>query len=778
MRMTRPTVPGGFDVVFSGRRLAAPLLLAAVCLAPMQAAVAYMFGPTGFHGEVAGNRVAVTKVDKGSPAHGKLKPGDVIVGVAGERFTGKPRLEMVPAIDAAEASGKLTLMLDGGQTVELKLLRLGAYSDTAPWDCAKTDRIVALLANTMVKNGTYQKGRLNVGFLGLMATGEKKYLDIVRRDLPKQEWYTPNPQHMVELLKGERDMGLITWNLGYQLITLGEYYLITGDKTALPAIRTYAVALARGQDAAGTWGHRLISETRNGRLPGYAHINQPSLSCYVGMLLARECGIDDPVVNEAIGRTHRFVASYINKGALPYGVHGPRTKQFNNNGSSASAAIAMKMLKDDDGAKFFSQQCAASYETMERGHAAHYFNPFWTPLGVNVGGPELTQAFFKRAHWIYTLYRTWDGGSGFDGRDLGEGCNITMQLLAHCMPRRALYITGKKPTQAYWADSATVEQAIRASQIDYKSLDADELIALFDHPAPQVRIPAYWTLRERGTAFIPRLIEMLDSGNKDQRLSVLGFFGWKCPKPLVMAQREKIAAILRDTEDDPEVRAAAAACLGWLGEDGYPYLNDMLRLVVQDKPTDELGLIDGDVAKAISALSQHPFKDGIVTDKELFYEAALELGDNPRQVTRAIGMQLLVGMPVQDFHVVGPQVKHVVLDLDRTYHSYHNPQSAVASGVQVLASLNIEEGMRWAVAIPEFPWGKNSFRLRAFMKSLGYYGPYARPVLDKLHGTKLEKNITGGRFNRFWQQMVEQIEAGEKAGELITFEEAMRAGTE
>ena len=56
------------------------------------------------------------------------------------------------------------------------------------------------------------------------------------------------------------------------------------------------LTLARGQDAGGIWGHRMATRKRNGRLPGYAQVNQPSLTCFMGMLLARKCGVDDPVL--------------------------------------------------------------------------------------------------------------------------------------------------------------------------------------------------------------------------------------------------------------------------------------------------------------------------------------------------------------------------------------------------------------------------------------------------------------------------------------------------
>ena len=64
---------------------------------------------------------------------------------------------------------------------------------------------------------------------------------------------------------------------------------------------------------------------------------------------------------------------------------------FNNNGTSGSAALCMALKGNAEGAHFFSQLAATSYDGMETGHASTFFNPLWTPLGANLAGPEVTQ---------------------------------------------------------------------------------------------------------------------------------------------------------------------------------------------------------------------------------------------------------------------------------------------------------------------------------------------------------------------------------------------------
>ena len=90
-------------------------------------------------------QIAITKIEKGSPAEGKLKVGDVILGVAGKMFLTDPRTEMGKALTAAEA-GKGLLELSCWRSgkyeiIKLKLPALGVYSVTAPYNCSKSKKI-------------------------------------------------------------------------------------------------------------------------------------------------------------------------------------------------------------------------------------------------------------------------------------------------------------------------------------------------------------------------------------------------------------------------------------------------------------------------------------------------------------------------------------------------------------------------------------------------------------------------------------------------------------
>ncbi|MBI1336109.1 MAG: hypothetical protein GC164_04000 [Phycisphaera sp.] len=743
---------------------------------------AHLLGPTGLMGAVDANRITITKIDEGSPADGKLKVGDVIVGAGGNRFHADPRREIAEAINDAEtfvAEGKLPLMLDDGHTVELKLIPLGTYSDTAPYQCPKTDRIVRLVADRMVKTGDYKKGALCVGWLGFMATDEAPYIDIVKRELPKEDWVHPNPEDIDAVVRGEKDMGLIDWSWGYRCITLAEYYLLTGDKSVLPGLETYSVALARGQDPAGLWAHRLATPRTDGRLPGYAQINQPSLTCYLGILLAKKCGIENPAFDKAIPKTHQFFASYIDKGALPYGVHKPYLHVFNNNGSSATAALAMSFLGDKEGAAFFSHQSATSYDDLEKGHATYYFNVLWTPLGANVAGPEVTQSFSKNARWLYTLYRTWDGRFTYDGGESGDGNSSGSLLLNLCIPRHALCITGKDADASLWLKGRQVTDVIDASRIDYEHLSDAQLLALFGHPAPQVRVKAIGALRERGHPTMPELVAMLDKGTRDQRISAISYFGNSCPPEVAQPRLTKLVSILRDENEDAEVRAAAAAALSYMGKPAYPCFTEMLRMVLADQPNDPLRLIDRSLADSLVNLCADPFAAGLVTDKDLFYKAVLKLADHSEQATRSNAMSLLTDMPLSDFYRVADKVEHVIKNRDPAYRSYHNPGNGPEQGVRVLANLHIKEGLAWAYDTLKTPDGKGSFKIFMVLRSLAMYGPHARTYLDELKARPdSERTFQSGKFKKWWDALVEAVDTPDTQPiELMTFEQAIKAGT-
>jgi hypothetical protein len=658
--------------------MATGLMAAALVAGAAHAAQkAHHLGPTGLLGSVGRGQIRITKVEKGSPAEGKVKVGDVVVGAGGSALGGDVRRAFADAIDRAETregGGVLTLALKGGRKVELRLEVLGSYSETAPYDCPKTDAIIARAAEHLLK--TKKFGRMQIGLIGLLATGEKKYVDAAAEVIRGDE----------KLLAPDVDAALddgtmyVTWRWGNACMMLCEYHLMTGDESVLPAIEAYSVAIARGQDAGGIWGHRFAYRKLNreslgydglhGRLPGYAQMNQPSLPLFISMVLARKCGVRDPELEAGIEKAHVYLASHIGKGTFPYGVHGPSGKAYNNNGMSGSAAVAFAIKGNRKGADFFSKLSTTSHGTLEQGHTGYFFKKMWTPLGVAVAGPEAAAAFFKRSRWLHTLNRTWQGGFTYDGGSY-RGCSDTgAHLLSYCLGRRALFITGKDADRGLWLKGRGVDETVALSAIDYEKKSDEELLAMFGHPMPQVRVRAIWTLRKREHALLERVKRMARGGTPLERQSAIGYFGYRCPEEVARPMTEYLGSVLRDTGEDAELRATAAYALCWHGEPAHEYFMDMARFVVAEEPGDVLGLIDLDVGRSMTILCKDPYEAKLISDKALFYKAVDKLLDHRRHQGRTCGTQLVANIPIEDFHHVADKLLHISLDNDPTYHSY------------------------------------------------------------------------------------------------------------
>lgn len=740
-------------------------------------------GPTGLFGITSPTNIKVTKVLEGSPAEGKIEVGDVIVGAGDFMFKEDTRPALAEAIDQAEtekAKGILTLTLEGGKKVDLQLKVLGSYSDTSPYNCPKTDAIIAQTADYLVQSRKFGRGNMNIGLLGLLATGEQKFIDVVREELHQAEWASPD----IKLsLQGTYQ----SWTWGYTTILLCEYYLLTDDDYVLPAIKEYSVSIAKGRDAAGLWGHRMADPEINrgqlhGRLHGYAVMNQSSLPLFISMLLADMCGIEHPELQAGIEQTHTFYDSFVGRGTLPYGVHDPSSKSFNNNGMSGLAAVALSLYGNKKGAEFFSQMSAAASNKMETGHTGHYFNQLWTGLGANLAGPETSAAFFKKTRWLHTLNRTWDGNFTYDGCGYTKGTysyrglsDAGSHLLNYCLGRHKLYITGRDADRSIWLTGREVDETIDLPMLDYKDMSDKELLALFGNRMPAVRIQALWTLRSRDHKLNDSIREMLKEGTKLERESAIGYFGYKCPIELAAAAKNDLASILRDPTEDMSLRATAAYSLCWLNEAAYPYFNDMLRLVVAEKPNDPLGRIDEQVGRSLTILCEDPYSAGIISDKELFYQAVDKLLSHKRASGRTSGTKLIANIPLEDFHCVADKVRYIIDNQDLTYHSYHNlgPQT---EAISILAQLNVESGIDAAFDIFNSKDGKFGFKVRMLMSVLPKYGANAKPALEKLQKDPRLNNIEAGRFGGMWKTMVDAIESSSETQKMMSFEEAKNYG--
>ena len=507
-------------------------------------------------------------------------------------------------------------------------------------------------------------------------------------------------------------------------------------------------------------------------------MNQSSLPLFLSLLLADKCGIKHPEVQAGIEQTHTFYTGFIDKGTLPYGVHNPNPRSFNNNGMSGLLAVAFAVRGNTHGATFFSRMAAAASNTMELGHTGHYFNQLWTGLGADLAGPEVSAAFFKETRWLHTLNRTWDGNFTYDDCE-GKGgvfsyrglSDAGSHLLNYCLARHALCITGKQADPSLWLRGRAAADAIGLATLDINSKSDEELLGLFGHPMPKLRGEAIGILRSRKHALIGSIRKMLKEGTAQQRFSAIGYFADGCPDAQRALVREDLAAMLRDPQEELALRAAAADSLCWLGEAGYPYFEDILRLVLTGKPQDPLGKIDEQLGGSLNALCKDPYAAGLVKNKELFYAVVFKLLDHKRASARIAGMKLIANIPLTDFHFVADKVEYIIADKDLTYHSYHNLGPKTES-ITLLAKLNIAGGIEFAFDTLEAEGGKAGFKLRMLMDVLPKYGANAQYALPKI------KAINAGKFQKQWDAMVKEIEAATTTRKMMTFDEAKHFGTD
>ncbi len=361
-------------------------------------------------------QILVTHVGAKSPADGVMQVDDVILGVGRQAIQRRrPQEHRRGDPGSREGSQQGILKLTrwrAGQTeeVQLKLRVMGTYSDTAPYDCPKSKRILEDACKVLEKEPLDESWCGAVNGLALMATGNPEYLPRVREFAHKMGPAT---------LKLELKDGMVIWDWGYRNLFLCEYYLLTGDKDVLHAINEYTLTLAKGQSMYGTFGHgisRLTAEGKlHGSIPPYGPVNMAGLPANLSIVMGKKCGVKDPEVDAAIARAAGFFGYFVDKGAIPYGEHEPWPYHENNGKNSISGLMFSLQDNKVKETQFFAKMATAGFRSRECGHTGQGFSYLWSALGANVGGPDAAAAFVKEASWHLDLVRRCDGSFTYDG---------------------------------------------------------------------------------------------------------------------------------------------------------------------------------------------------------------------------------------------------------------------------------------------------------------------------------------------------------------------------
>ncbi len=412
------------------------------------------FGPVGMGIQLhlPAFRMRIKSIEEGSPAAatGRLRPGQWIESINGRTLRDRdPRKVLGDVLARAEATdGRLVFLVREDEDarpeeVVVTVPVLGAYSETWPLDCPKSDRIVRNMADYLATR-TWGGG-VNLdgpALLFLLSTGEDRDLEVARR------WI----QRTVAFHRDRPVTRHGAWMLGYGGIPLAEYYLRTGDETILPVIED-AVRAAEELYMPGGWstrGHGVWTYYGGGRM------SAAGVHVLTFLLLARECGVevDEEVLQGALRQFFRFAG----RGNLAYGDHRPEGG-FVDNGKTGALAFAMSAAAGltpggEDSVYAAARDISAvkgfySTSWMLHGHTGGGIGEIWRSASMGLLAerePLKYREFMDNRAWHYDLSRRFDGsftilgGERYDNTQWGVGYALT-----YTIPRRTLRIAGAPP---------------------------------------------------------------------------------------------------------------------------------------------------------------------------------------------------------------------------------------------------------------------------------------------------------------------------------------------
>jgi HEAT repeat protein len=677
----------------------------------------FNLGPTGMvgyfpAGEHKSDQIQVREVLKDSPAFGKIRPGDVILGVNGtplSEVSGSRIAFLGNLIDEAETEakgGRITFSIWRDDNYVARLIQskgtirefdvadyrdalgaviktdadlqaynaasktkavtpeallatyqslpiqartldvtlnlevLGSYSPTSPWDCPKIAKIrergLAHLADAMRKNPekyVFRSGHLDgarkswdhlFSMLALLATDNPEYVELVKKLTNMDK--SLEPPEGVSLENWVHCDGR-TWYSGYRLMYLGEYYLRTGDKGALPKLRSIARFVAKNQSAGGAWGHGQSSPSKlmnweKGLCSGnYGALNAAGGVCFYGLTLAQKAGINAPDVDDAVALSVGFNSTWVDLGAVPYGFHGATLKEIDSNGKNGHPALSFNVLGDVYKAKHYSLTSAAAIgEGYRIGHGGGTFGNLWPPLAASFLGKEVTVEWMRKIRPYYTMLRRHDGTFSYADRlsmrDFpSQYCLFdptAMAMLRYCIPFGKLYITGRGATpemQATDREIMHLKDILGTSDKSWNELPTAELVARLDNFAPRVRENIYTAelikRHEAGDAdVVPALFAALNHSDNRARASALSAIAKLGPE---LSQKALPHAKKALTDPADVVAIAATGIYRTAYGTNYPKdaLEDLLNAAIvkgREKTCD--------AGNAISALSKCLINDG------------------------------------------------------------------------------------------------------------------------------------------------------------------------
>lgn len=450
----------------------------------------YNLGITGLRAQWVADEpkaLVIKYVFPKSPADGRVKVGDLVVGAGGRMFQEKhrngygekvfgadgPILEFAQALEAcqgADRDGKLPLSLRrGSEIVEVELdvgRKYGAYSATYPGACAKSDKVLAELLQYLVdhqeKNGSFGNPVHNTfAPLALLASGEAKYLPAVER----------NVKHHGAVIRS-KNLSLVNWYYMSAAIVLSEYHLATGDKAVLPDLQLVHDLIAKSQyldmsqinpkakeshpdsfpkgpkDSHGGWGH-------SPGFQGYGPIAMLTGQGALAYSLLHRCGI------QIDRKNHDAAYEFLKRGTgrngyVWYGDQlGGRPDGWADMGRTGATGIANFLSPHGDAvyrerALAHAKVIGNHPQSFPDTHGSPAMGMAYAALAANVD-PESFRKLMDANRWWFTMAQCTDGTFYYqpnrDNAGYGSDSRMTASsVVAFIMtiPKHSLAITGKE----------------------------------------------------------------------------------------------------------------------------------------------------------------------------------------------------------------------------------------------------------------------------------------------------------------------------------------------
>ena len=400
-----------------------------------------------------GMTMVINNIEPGSPAaaESKLQKGQIIESINGIILKDEdPRIILGDIITNAEAKdGKVVLKIQNLGDVTVSIPVMGAYSETWPLNCPKSDKIVRNLADLLAKDAQPKWGSV----IFLLSTGEDKDLQVVRR------W-----------MKDLKFVSTMNWEKGYNGTGVCEYYLRTGDQAVLPVIKQMTEELKANMYSGG-WSGRGTSAAFT-YSTGSGQVHASGVHCMTFVVMAKLCGVDvDPYMfQKSFNQFYRFAGH----GNVAYG-NGVPEGGFRDNGKTSGLAMALSAAamiapegEESVYAKARDNSCMKGFYATNWFHAAHTgggMGEIWHHAAVSKmreKRPNAYRSYLDTRRWLMDSSRRFDGGIGIGGMDDRYDRSAsedpmawgTFFALTYTYPRKHLQLFGAPRSK--WAKSMPI----------------------------------------------------------------------------------------------------------------------------------------------------------------------------------------------------------------------------------------------------------------------------------------------------------------------------------